>query len=343
MGHLYGSRSALAVCAASALLLTACGGEEKRPADSGGQTTAPAEPGPGGMPEVQDVVKAGGSRLEVVAADWMQVVAGAPWASLAGGLLVRLDPTSGKQTATVQAGSDDTCTAMDTRGHDLYAAVCSLPGAVVRVDGPTAKITHVFKLPGHTVLEEGSIAVDGRHVWVVTADERHALLGVDLHTGRITKTFRISQGVAAARAGLGGLWLTDPDRGVLLRIDPRTGQVLATIRTGAGARFFAVGEGAVWVQNNDAGTVSRVDPATNREVASIKVSALPIDGGDLAVGGGSVWARISDVLVARIDPTTNKVVARYGPGSGSGGVAADETAVWISAHDVNAVFRLPLK
>ena len=68
-----------------------------------------------------------------------------------------------------------------------------------------------------------------------------------------------------------------------------TGETVATIEVGAGARFFAVGAGAVWVQNNVDATVSRVDPTTDEVVATIVVDDFPIDGGDLAVGGGFVW------------------------------------------------------
>ena len=149
--------------------------------------------------------------------------------------------------------------------------------------------------------------------------------------------------MAGARARLGGLWLTDPVRGSLVRLDPATGRSIGSLETGAGARFFDVGEGGVWVQNNDDGTVTRVDPRTNKVVATTKVEEGPISGGDLAVGGGFVWARVSSALVTKIDPRTNTVVARYGPAGGSGSVAADASAVWVTAHDVNAVYRLPLE
>ena len=86
----------------------------------------------------------------------------------------------------------------------------------------------------------------------------------------------------------------------------------------------------------------RVDPATNTVTATIHVSGRPIQGGDIAVGGGSVWARVSDVLIAQIDAATNTVVARFGESWGSGSVAADDEAVWISAHDVLSIWRLPL-
>jgi len=35
-------------------------------------------------------------------------------------------------------------------------------------------------------------------------------------------------------------------------------------------------------------------------------------------------------------------VTRYGPPSGSGAVIVGAGAVWISAHDVDTVWRLPL-
>jgi hypothetical protein len=46
--------------------------------------------------------------------------------------------------------------------------------------------------------------------------------------------------------------------------------------------------------------------------------------------------------VAQIDPATNLVVARIGQPQGSGSAAADDAAVWISAHDRNVVYRVPL-
>ena len=55
-----------------------------------------------------------------------------------------------------------------------------------------------------------------------------------------------------------------------------------------------------------------------------------------------MWARTGTTLLARIDPATNKVTQRYGPESGSGGVIVEGDNVWISAHDVPAVWRLPL-
>lgn len=54
--------------------------------------------------------------------------------------------------------------------------------------------------------------------------------------------------------------------------------------------------------NSGDGTVSHVDPETNAAVGTITVESRPISGGDTAVGGGFVWARVSTSLVVKIDP-----------------------------------------
>ena len=87
--------------------------------------------------------------------------------------------------------------------------------------------------------------------------------------------------------------------------------------------------------------VAHVDPATNSVVAIIATGGQVFHG-DVAVGGGYVWARISESLFAQIDPATDTVVARYGPPSeGSGGIDADDQAVWVSDYLGHTLWRLP--
>ena len=56
----------------------------------------------------------------------------------------------------------------------------------------------------------------------------------------------------------------------------------------------------MWVLGTDPGVVTRVDPDTDVVEATIIVSDGPVIGGDIAVGGDYVWARISDALVAQM-------------------------------------------
>ncbi len=293
------------------------------------------------LPEPTDIIEAGGEALPVKGADWLQVVDGHAWTTVGVDVALRLDRASGSESARVSTDGP-VCTAMDQGFGSLWLAVCTHPGALVRLDPTSGKVLARIALPDLEVMEEGSVASGEGFVWVVTLGRERTVVKVDPTTDTVVARLPVEVGVAAARAGEGALWLTNPQDGVLTRRNVATSALEATIPTGKGARFFAVGLGAVWVQNNVDGTVTRVDPATNRVVTTITVDSGPVQGGDLAVGGGFVWARVSDALVAKIDPATNTVVARYGPKSGSGSVAADADAVWISAHDVDLVYRLPL-
>ena len=336
-----GLRATVVVLAAG-LAGAACAAEGVTPASrvtTGSATaTPPATPG---WPPVTDLLKAGGTALPVYDADWVQVVGGHAWTTLGSGVVQQLDGSTGKELKSVKV-SGATCTAMDVGQQALWVGVCSSPSILLRIDPASGEIVARIPLPGLVIAEEGSVASAAEAVWVVGNAPERQLVRIDPKTNRVVSRTRVPETVVAARAGLGGLWLTDPTRGVLLRLDPRTQKTVATVNVGAGARFFAVGEGAVWVQNNLDGTVSRVDPATNAVTATIRVDNGPVEGGDLAVGGGFVWARVTDALVAKIDPATDTVVARYGPAGGSGSVAADDSAVWISAHDIDVVYRLAL-
>jgi glutamine cyclotransferase len=189
---------------------------------------------------------------------------------------------------------------------------------------------------------ESSVAVGDKAVWVLDAGSPTQLVTVDPRTNRVVRTVPAPTGAVALRAGFGALWATvGGPSGALARLDPTTGKVLATVPVGPGSSFLALGAGSVWGLNQDDGTVARVDAASNRVVATIKVSDQAVDGGDIAASDQAVWARVSDVLAVKIDPTNNRVVQRVGDAEGSGSVAIDGDAVWISAHDVTSIWRVP--
>jgi virginiamycin B lyase len=324
--------------------IAACGSDRPPSSDNRPEPSAGATPD-AELPPVEDIKEAGGTRFEVTSADWIQVADGSAWATLAQLATVRLQADSGKETVRVPS-SAESCTAMDVGFGSLWVGSCSEPAVIQRIDLRTGKEQATIRLPGRLLVPEGSLGAGEGAVWAVTAglddSPGRVMMRIDPATNLVTDRYRVHPGVAGARAGLGGVWLSDPTKGGLHRVDPRTGRTVAFIKTGAEARFLDVGVGSVWVQNNMDGTVTRVDPATNKVVATIQVDEGGISGGDLAVGGGQVWARVSSALVAKIDPGTNTVVARYGPAGGSGSVAADDSAAWITAHDINAVYRLPL-
>jgi DNA-binding beta-propeller fold protein YncE len=120
--------------------------------------------------------------------------------------------------------------------------------------------------------------------------------------------------------------------GALAGAAVRPATVVATINVGRGAGVPAVDASTVWVPLTKLGSIARVDVAGKRVVATIKLGAPPRFTGylDAAVlAGGSVWvARDVGDEVDRIDPETNKLVARIKVDSRPGGLAAGGGYVW---------------
>ena len=141
--------------------------------------------------------------------------------------------------------------------------------------------------------------------------------------------------------------MLDADQQTLSRVEPDTGRA-ATFATGATPTDVAAGPSDVWVQEgvrNDAGqaagpvpvTLTRVDPRSRTARARI---ALPRGGGlvsravddHIALEADAVWTIGPGGVVARIDPRTERVVARL-RGFPARAVAAGDGGVWLLAID----------
>ena len=221
------------------------------------------------------------------------------------------------------------------------------PGELVRIDSARRQV--LARIPAGMLGYESTLAASADHLWVLT-HRRGELTVVDPATDAVDGVVRVAPNSFGLAAGFGSIWVTsmgpapeegaDFGPGLLQRVDPETREVVATIELGPMPLFLATGEGMVWVVNQGDGTVSVVDPTTDAVVRTIPLG-IAGPGGDIAVGGGSVWVRASETLLTRVDPWTGAVLARYGPQAGSGGVRAAHGVVWLSAHDTGEVWRLP--
>jgi streptogramin lyase len=287
-----------------------------------------------------DVNKAGAKKIRITG-DWLAAGRGGIWLS---GMeeIYRLNPRTGRRQVRIPI-PEGPCQASDVGAGAVWTATCGVPG-LAKIDSKRNRVARHVALPVSTdYFGEGSIGVGAGAVWLVTDGPDCTacrVSRVDPGTMEVTTEIPVRIGAASVRVGAGSVWVSNPVEDVVQRIDPDTRKVIRTIKTGRGPRFFDVGEGAAWTLNQVDGTVTRIDADTNR---TVRIAArVRGEGGDLTVGGGSVWARGSDKLLTRIDPKRRRVVARYGPSSGSGAVIVGRGAVWISAHDVNTVWRLPL-
>ncbi|MGI9085204.1 MAG: hypothetical protein ACR2FE_07910 [Aeromicrobium sp.] len=315
------------------LLVAACAGGQQ-----GSDTSSPkaTEPPPITSLEDEDAV-----RIRVTGfVDWVVVAGGDAWVSTDAPALRRIDGETGDPVGSTRL-PDVACTSMDVGFGSVWVGACT-SAVLVRIDERDGSVQARVKVGDEPLQSEGSVGAGEGGVWVLTVSPDPILYKVDPRTNRVVGEFPVPEESAAVRAGLGRVWITDPVNDELVALDPRNGDVSGRVKVGPGARFLAVGEGAVWVLNQSDGSVAQVDPESLSVVRKIDVSERPVGGGDIAVGGGFVWARISDALVAQIDPASGKVLARIGEPAGSGSVAADDDAVWITAHDVDAVWRIPL-
>jgi virginiamycin B lyase len=272
--------------------------------------------------------------------DWVTIAGGAAWVANVGTGVVGYDLTTAEPLFDVAVGNA-ICLAMDATPDALWVGNCETT-QLVRINTGDGTIAATIDLPFDAIIEESSIAASETAVWILSSGPGAEIARVDPATNTVVMTFEAPLGASALRYFEDALWASDSVNEVVHRLDVNSGAEVATIDVGDGARFLAVGEGAVWVMNNRAGTVSQIDPVSNTVAATIVVSEHEVNGGDIAVGGGFVWARVSDVVLAQIDPATATVVARYGPSAGSGSVAADDAAVWVSAHDDFRVWRIPI-
>jgi virginiamycin B lyase len=288
-----------------------------------------------------NVNKAGAKKIRITG-DWLAAGRGGIWLS-GQEEIYRLNPRTGRRLVRIPV-AEGPCQATDVGAGAVWTATCREPG-LTKIDSKRNRVARHVALPVSVdYFGEGSIGVGAGAVWLVTDGPDCTacrVSRVDPRTLDVTAEIPVRIGAAAVRVGAGFVWVANPVEDVVQLIDPATRQVTRTVKTGRGPRFFDIGEGAAWTLDQVDGTVTRIDADTGR---TARIAAgVPGEGGDLTVGGGSVWARGSDRLLTRIDPKRRKVVARYGPSSGSGAVIVGAGAVWISAHDVDTVWRLPLR
>jgi|SRR5437773_437809 len=334
-GHSACSPLSVAVIAVS--LLTACSGSATPSSRVGASSPSQAAE----LPAERDIETTRAMKINAVPSpDWALVASGHLWVAGVEPGLARFDAATGQRQGGLPI--QNVCLAMDLGFGSLWAASCTHDRPTLsRVDVNSGRLRASVELPDGGPAEESSVGAGEGGVWVLSRGVPQHLIFVDPSSDKVLRSFQAPENAAAVRAGLGAVWVSTTNPGSLVRLEPGTGKVIATIPLGKGARFLALSSNAVWVMNQQDGTVSRVDPESNIVIATIKVSSSAIDGGDIAASDRAVWVRVSDVLAAKIDPQTNKVIDRLGPPAGSGSVAIAENSVWITAHDVASLWRVP--
>ena len=191
-----------------------------------------------------------------------------------------------------------------------------------------------------------SVAFGNQSTWVSIPAKR-SISRIDVATDRlVASAIPLDFEPREIAYGEGAVWVVSTDRTILARIDPQTNEVIAAIDLrylqipSYNLVLIAAGEGAVWI--TDQTTVIQIDPQTNQIVGQ------PLPAGEeiivAALGHGTFWTGShDDGIVTRVDPRTNRVVAKIEVGFSVHGLAVDEESAWVLDEHGFAIVRIDPK
>ena len=265
--------------------------------------------------------------------DWMAVTDDAVWVtSSSANHVVRLDAVTNKPSATITLQKP--CAGLAIGFGSLWIPSCGSHN-LARADSVTGVIQAT--IPASPADSEGGITTGAGSVWLVTSAASE-LDRIDPATNSVSARIALPKGSFNPIFAGGSIWVASNEGNALVRVDPATNKVVGSTAIGPKPRFLTVGDGSVWVLNQGDGTVSRVDATSGRLLATIS-AGIPGLGGEIAFGGGSVWATVFGFPITRIDPVKNKVVQQW-TGKGGDSIRYAHGSVWLSFLMDAKVWRL---
>jgi streptogramin lyase len=141
-------------------------------------------------------------------------------------------------------------------------------------------------------------------------------------------------------SGFQGIVQLDPETGaVVTRSSQRLHGFQAPGGTQIPLRTVVAGEGAIWIDGGLPPSVVKIDPASGRAEARVVLTPFAGFAGlgahlIFAVGESSVWAMagagsIGETTLFRIDPATDRVIARIPTGVGGNGLVIGREGLWV--------------
>jgi virginiamycin B lyase len=267
--------------------------------------------------------------------DWMAVTEDAVWVtSSSANHVVRLDARTNQAGTIVTVAKP--CAGLAVGFGSLWIPSCG-DHTVVRVDEETG--AHQATVQAGPADSEGGIAIGAGSVWIVTSKDGD-LVRIDPESNVVRAHIPIPAGSFNPIFFEGSVWVSSNQGGTLVRVNPETNSVLSQTPVGPMPRFLTAGAGSIWVLNQGDGTIARVDAGTGKRISLI-AAGIPGLGGEIAFGGGAVWATVFEIPITRIDPQTNTVTGQWsGPGGDS--IRYGHGSVWLTSLTGGKVWRLPV-
>ncbi len=265
--------------------------------------------------------------------DWLAVTDDAVWVSSSKvNHVVRLDATTNKPDAVITL--EKPCSGLAVGFGSLWIPSCGSHN-LARADVKTGAIQAT--IAASPADSEGGITTGAGSVWLVVSAASE-LDRIDPKTNAVVAKIELPKGSFNPIFAGDSVWVASNEGNALVRVDPMTNKVTGSTAIGPKPRFLTVGDGSVWVLNQGDGTVSRVDATTGKLLATIPCG-IPGLGGEIAFGGGSVWATVFGYPITRIDPAKNKVVQQW-TGQGGDSIRYAHGSVWLTFLLGAKVWRL---
>jgi glutamine cyclotransferase len=271
-----------------------------------------------------------------------------------GSTLYRIDPAANRVARRLEL-PEDMCWTPTAAGGSLWVANCEGEAGlarVYRIDPRRNRITGEVE-GGAPGAGDGSLWTVDDTSTVRRIDPRSAVVLVRLHVPSL-RPFGPNSDPYIGGVRYGSVWVGGCTK--VVRISVATNRVQAVVNLPAspgcpvgnlgigyfGADRMAFVDGRVYLAAPN--HLYEIDPRTNM-VRRLPVRARPHEqwGDDTVLwAAGSLWLRVADTIVARIDPRTLRIVATYPAAGGGGGIAVAFGSLWVVNAGDDAVWREPL-
>ena len=215
------------------------------------------------------------------------------------GTLSRIEPTTGKVTATIEVAV-----------AAVPMAIAASPDSIWLLSDERTTLSRIDPAANSVVAEVrveagcNSVVFAESALWL-TCPALNKVIRVDPRTNLATKRIEVAAKPISLAFGEGSIWVLCQTDGKVARIDPKTDKVTATIELGIpnAEGNIAFGEGSVWVSTSGF-PISRIQPVTDKVGTDKVVQQFTGEmGGMVQLGLKSVWlVERKSGKVLRFDP-----------------------------------------
>ncbi len=135
-------------------------------------------------------------------------------------------------------------------------------------------------------------------------------------------------------------WVACKEQSRVIRVSTSTGKTTRSLRLDGTPIAVAAGLGSIWTVDNGS-ELYRIDPVSGKISKRLQLRAAAAY--NVWIGGGSVWvADDQGASVIRVNPRTNRVVARPRVGDGPADMVFNGGSAWVISHRDRVLHRIDL-